>query len=88
MGSPIRPSTRYQVKHLYLTPKYLLSLLLGNVYDDDKDELYLNLGLVGLFRLQPRSQRFSLPNGGGAGKGPGICWSRAVQHPKNLGVIN
>ena len=37
-GSPIRPSTRYQVKHLCLTPKYLLSLLLGNVYDDDKDE--------------------------------------------------
>ena len=32
-GSPIRPSTRYKVKHLCLTPKYLLSLLLGNVYD-------------------------------------------------------
>ena len=25
------------MKHLCLTPKYLLSLLLGNVYDDDDD---------------------------------------------------
>ena len=44
-GSPIRPSTRYQVKHLCLTPKYLLSLLLGNVYDDsdnDDDDDYDN----------------------------------------------
>ena len=37
-GSPIRPSTREQVKTLCLTPKYLLSLLLGNIYDDDVDD--------------------------------------------------
>ena len=34
-GSPIRPSSRYQV---YNGSKYLLSLPLGNVYDNGGDD--------------------------------------------------